>query len=465
MADDANTAANLGVQQSPDETAIEPPVPQPTVSKHGVHQIDPTAASAFSSTAHDLTQTRRGRARQIKKELRDPKKFTEEVISWRIDQLLLRARPIYRHGQVGGNNLWSPSFGQGNSQEGFSMFDGFDLMWYVPTSFSSPFPDRLGEKVREDFLDRKAAIDRARESQQGTDFDNRVSLFVEKEAKSVWCGEWDADSDADKPSRSWEEMKSESEFTVLQMITMISKKRLLDGTALLPGYYGVNVVELSSCGKLFAHRRVIPGDANIEGIRARLEAWSPINSPVGQRTLSVARQKLDITMEYGTDLGRKKAALIKKELEKPSHNPCSEGWFWHFKLQVRDKYTLPAGKGPGRPKPVDGWTMLNDDEGLQLLKGGINGGKHAVFARLWTIHLRRLWPGLEELKDHLLSEDGEPQLTTDQLRVVDDLLEGQTAEEKENGQQLADMLAFLEGPTYRLEYARRRTGDCEIGFE
>lgn len=76
-----------------------------------------------------------------------------------------------------------------------------------------------------------------------------------------------------------------------------------------------------------------------------------------------------------------------------------------------------------------------------------------------------MWPRVDELEDHLLpTTSGEPELTDEQLDVLDTLLAEQTDETREQGRRLARVLSWLDKPTYRLEFAER--DDCnDLGKE
>lgn len=70
--------------------------------------------------------------------------------------------------------------------------------------------------------------------------------------------------------------------------------------------------------------------------------------------------------------------------------------------------------------------------------------------------MRYIWLQLGPLKDKLVStRHREPELTADQLDMVDTLLRGQSKEEKEQGARLGSLLMQLGEPTFRLEFAEQ----------
>ena len=63
-----------------------------------------------------------------------------------------------------------------------------------------------------------------------------------------------------------------------------------------------------------------------------------------------------------------------------------------------------------------------------------------------------MWPNVDALETYL-STAGEPELTEEQLEILDSLLAGQSEEQREHGIRLAAALKALGGPTYRPEFA------------
>ncbi|KAF7551638.1 hypothetical protein G7Z17_g4887 [Cylindrodendrum hubeiense] len=398
--------------------------------------------------------------RSPKNELLDPKKFQEEMVMWCLDNWRARACVVYENDQLDGTSLWSPTFGQEGPGEGISIFDGFSRTWFVPIDDRSPLP--LSKRDIVENLQKRQNDLMALSSGDGSAvFFGKVRLFMEQEVRTMCQSEWDGNKNKPNlPSMDWTDAKSK--LTLPLMLRMAAKTRLIDGRALLPGYYRMNVVELTTEGKLIVRNVCIPPDVDMEGVRLRLNTWFPVDDEQTQEVFKAVRKKLNIALQHGNDVGKNMAQGCLRDLKKSQYSPEREGAAWVFKLHVRENYTVPPGKGPGR---LSSWTELKDEDSYRALKEGVRAGKHPVAIRSWKVQLRRMWPRVDELEYYLLPAMlGEPELTSEQLVVLDSLLAEQTDEAREQGRQMARVLSWLDKPTYHLEFAER--DDChDLGKE
>ncbi|KAH7143909.1 hypothetical protein EDB81DRAFT_947932 [Dactylonectria macrodidyma] len=392
-----------------------------------------------------------------KSELVDPKKLKEEWISWLLDNWRARAYVVYENGQLDGTGLWNPTYKQENPIEGLSISDGYDRTWFVPTNDQSTFP-LFKKDIAESLKRRQDALVAASSGNGNTVlFNSKFRLHMEQEAEARCQNEWDRNkNDPNLPPSTWADVKSTLSTPVL--LRIIAKARLIDGRALLPGYYSVNVLELSTEGKLMQRRATIPFDLDTAGVCLRLDTLFPVHGEHTRQVFEAAWKKLNIALKYGKDEGKEIAQSYLKALEKSQYNLDGEGANWLFKLAARENYTLPVGKGPGRPHT---WASLIEKGALDALKEGVRSGKHPVMIRLWKLLLRRMWQKFDELEDHLLpTTSGEPELTEEQYDILDRLLAEQTNEERRMGRRMARVLSWLNKPAYRLEFA-----ECDNGVD
>lgn len=303
-----------------------------------------------------------------------PKKWCEEIISLYVKVLLLRAKEVYRHGDIDWTSFWSPVEGPDNSTRGFSVSDGFDRTWFVPSGGLRPLPrqkDMVALQQRIDAFQRLA-------SQPDSRFVAKVIAIFDLELREKCQSDWNEEREAtDGPLITWEAARSK--FSELQIVGILAKRRLIDGRALLPKYYRVNIIEISDTGALFARREAIPGDVDVEGIRLRLDTWSPVDNVRTRDSMRAIRRKLDVVHISGTAMGQKKATNIQRGVDRSNCDHLREGGHWFFKLRVDHNYTLKPGKGPGK---MDSWTPLGGTGSLDLLKEGVLDGKLVIFARV-----------------------------------------------------------------------------------
>lgn len=481
MADEATAANDAGTSKRPYNAATSLPtlLPAPCTPAQAdredqSRQINPSHAGTPDAETHRekaasnpskkpkraQQTTAKNPTRPPKNELLDPRKFKEEMVSWCLDNWGARAYVVYENDQLDGTSLWSPTFGQEGSSEGITIFDGFDRTWFVPIEDRSPLPlSKL--PIAESLQKRQDAMIALSSGDGCVALYNKVRIFMEQEARSMCQNEWDGNRNIPNlPPMSWADVRSK--FSLPLMLRMIAKTRLIDGRALLPGYYQVSIVELTTEGKLMVRRVSIPPDVEIAGVLLRLDTWFPVDDEQTQEVFKAIRKKLNIVLQNGNDAGKKIAHGCLRDLEKPLYNPAQEGAKWVFKLHSRENYTVPVGKGPGK---LSSWTDLKDEDSLNVLKEGVCAGRHPVVIRSWKIQLRRMWPRVDELEGYLLpTAHGEPELTDEQLDVLDTLLAEQTDETREQGRRLARVLSWLDKPTYRLEFAER--DDCnDLGKE
>ncbi|KAH6890525.1 hypothetical protein B0T10DRAFT_606004 [Thelonectria olida] len=455
MADDHTTDTNSGAYPPPHE---DPETMQASilVSEQPVQsgqQLEPVADESSSAGASHATgaakqpgPAKRDRRRSVKN---DAKKWCEEIISVYAKVLLLRAREVHKHSDVDWTSLWSPIDGKENQGRGFSVSDGFGSIWFVPAgglaSFPAPAPadtDELAERI--------AAFREVIASRSDLAFASKVKEILESELQNKCQGDLNENREmANQPATTWEEARSR--FSTDELVALMAKRRLIDGRALLPNYYRANIVEVSNTGALFTRHVAVPGHVDVEGICLRLDAWSPANSQRTQESMRAFRRKLNVVCQHGTDAGKRQATHIQGEMGKSFCDPLGVGGHWYYKLRADETYSIRPGKGPGE---LRSWSSIRDAGSLNALKQGISVGKQVAFARQWTIRMRYLWMQLDQLKDCLVSANrGEPELTDDQLAIVDKLLAEQSKEEKEQGVRLGCLLTQLGEPTFRLEFA------------
>ncbi|KAH7159910.1 hypothetical protein B0J13DRAFT_616706 [Dactylonectria estremocensis] len=384
-----------------------------------------------------------------KSELGDPRKLKEEWILWLLDDWRARAYVVYEKDQLDGTGLWNPTRKQDNPVEGLYISDGYDRTWFVPTDDKSPLP-LSRQDIAESLKRRHDAMIAASSGDDSVALFNKLRLYTEQEAATMCQNEWDRNkNEPNLPQSSWTDVKSTLSTSVL--LRMIAKTRLIDGRASLPGYYRVSVLELTTQGKLIQRRVSIPSDLDTAGVCLRLDTWFPVQGEQAQRVFKAAQKKINIGLKQGNDKGKELAQSCLKALGRPQYNLDGDGATWVFKLAARENYTLPVGKAPGRPCT---WSGLIDEDALNALKEGVRSGKHPVMIRSWNLLLRRMWPHLEDMEDHLLpTTPGEPELTEAQFGILDKLLAEQTDAERGLGWRITRVLNWLNTSTNRFDFA------------
>ncbi|KAK7428896.1 hypothetical protein QQZ08_004510 [Neonectria magnoliae] len=384
--------------------------------------------------------------------LLDTKKYTEELISLCLDHWRARATVVSQGDQADWTNL---TCGDGRRREGFFVFDGFDRTWYIPMDGSSPLPPSKQE-VAEKLRKRRNALEEISTNRTYATFMLHVRRALELEAKTMCENEWDGNKlKPREPPMNWVEAKPKFD-NISSLAKMIAKTRLIDGRALLPEYYHVNMIELVPNGKIMIRRVSMPFGLGFIGFRLRLNTWSPANDEQSQATLKQIRKTLDIVVKNGTEESKKKAREFLGELSKRRCDPGNDGQVWRSKHHVREhhvreSYMLQSGKGPGK---ISGWKPVTAENSLKVLEEGVRAGKYVTVVRTWMIHIRYMWLQVRELKNHLEPVTfGEPELNDEQLAIVDGLLASESDRARVQGERRARVLSWLNDPFCRLKLA------------
>ncbi|KAK7415117.1 hypothetical protein QQX98_006149 [Neonectria punicea] len=315
---------------------------------------------------------------------------------------------------------------------------------------SSPLPppkQDVAEKLRK----RRNALEEISSNRTFATFMLHVRRALELEAKTMFENEWDGNKlKPREPPMSWVEAKPKFE-NISSLTKMIAKTRLIDGRALLPEYYSVNMIELAPNGKIMIRRVSMPFSLGFTGFTLRLSTWSPENDERSTETLKQIRKTLDIVVKNGTEESKKKAREFLVELSKKRCDPGNDGQVWRYKHHVRESYTQQSGKGPGK---IPGWKPVTAENSLKVLEDGVRAGKYVTVVRTWKIHVRYMWLEVRELKNHLEPATfGEPELNDEQLAIVDGLLAGGSDRARVQRERRARVLSWLNDPFCRLKLA------------
>ncbi|CAM1503001.1 Fc.00g077770.m01.CDS01 [Cosmosporella sp. VM-42] len=386
-----------------------------------------------------------------------PERLKQQLIDLKLDALRLRADLVYTNDQVDGTFLFPWDYSANGPKfrgKGFYVFDGFDRTYFVPEDRISPVPPSR-KALLDDVNNRRQNMEKMYHSGEHSMLFDAARTLLKAEVATTCQGEWEEDkNDPDAPRREWNDVKHL--FNGSQLVDMIAKTRLINGKALLLGYYRINLLELTLNGKMATRRIEMPTGLDVASICERFDILSPPDSDHDKAILDAIHKKLNVVVQHGSEVGKTKAQGYLRNLNTPGwygyfRESRSERSAWNFKLFAKEDYKLPPGKGPGKPGPGGGWIEIKDQEAVKAMEDGVRAGRHPVVVR--KVRLRRMWPGVDELEKYLLPAGGEPELTEEQLKILDNLLEGQTEEQREHGRQLAAALKNLGGPTYRLEFA------------
>ncbi|RMJ13837.1 hypothetical protein CDV36_006503 [Fusarium kuroshium] len=366
------------------------------------------------------------------------KKLAEDMILYRLDHWRARATVVYTTGQRDATPLWSPHWaGVVPQQKGYSLFDGFDRTWFIPFDISTPLPQdkqhiaddlqRRGKEMKEIFEPKRDFIL------------PRLQAVLEQEIKTKCQDQWDQNCERkDLPPMKWTEVRHK--YGITELVNVVAIGRLADGRALLPGYYTVILLDLAVDGKMLFQRVNMPPDISLQGFTSRLESWSVSKSEDDENLLELVRAKLQRISLRGTAAGMQKAQNLLDQLNKPTFKDSqgSEMDAWVFKLNHNANYYIRSAQGPADIRRWKGLTEATFDEFVQ----GVRGGKHPVVVRPWKIRLRRMWPDIDELDKELPPDaaTGEPELSLEQLDIVDELLAKHTDHERQQGKRFMQAL-------------------------
>ncbi|KAM5372881.1 hypothetical protein ACJZ2D_007338 [Fusarium nematophilum] len=306
----------------------------------------------------------------------DPKKFAEDAIEHRLDHWRARAQVVYTNGQQDATSLWSPEWANlVTLGKGISVFDGFDRTWFIPIDSDAPLPADK-RNVVEALRQREEALLAAFEAKRDTLGPGLLSI-LEDEVEKTCQQQWDQNiNNKNEAPMQWAEVKDN--YTVTQMIRMAAKARLIDGRALLPGYYHVNILDLLTDGKLVARRVSMPRDVDLAGFRRRLDSWCPPDDESSRRVLETFQNRVEVILRHQSHPGKKKAQSLLTRIQKPTYTvgaPGSERGTWIFKLNAHDRYTIPPGKSPSE---VWRWPELEDTSYRDILDGVALGKRPTV---------------------------------------------------------------------------------------
>ncbi|RSM06352.1 hypothetical protein CEP52_005738 [Fusarium oligoseptatum] len=322
------------------------------------------------------------------------KKLAEDMILYRLDHWRARATVVYTTGQRDATPLWSPHWaGVVPQQKGYSLFDGFDRTWFIPFDISTPLPQDK----------QHIADDLQRRGKEMKEIFRAQERFHPPQAAGY---QWDQNCERkDLPPMKWTEVRHK--YGITELVNVVAIGRLADGRALLPGYYTVILLDLAVDGKMLFQRVNMPPDISLQGFTSRLESWSVSKSEDDENLLELDFQ--------GSEMDA-----------------------WVFKLNHNANYYIRPAQGPADIRRWKGLTEATFDEFVQ----GVRGGKHPVVVRPWKIRLRRMWPDIDELDKELPPDaaTGEPELSLEQLDIVDELLAKHTDHERQQGKRFMQAL-------------------------
>ncbi|KAJ4264930.1 hypothetical protein NW762_005173 [Fusarium torreyae] len=379
------------------------------------------------------SQARKPRAPKQGPSLMSAKEFKENMIKFRLDHWKARAQVVHTSGQIDMTALWSPQWsGVVSCNEGMNLFDGFDRTWFIPFDMETPLPADK-QDIADDLQKRRKELSDMYHTKisKDTQFRPKLLRLVEEEVKATCREQWDTGfNKPDATPKQWAEVREIYELT--NLVHMIARARLADGKELLPGHYQIIVLELAVDGKILLQRVSVPTDINLNEFLSRLDSWDPPNSEQDKHLIDIFRRKLDYILAIGDETQKKKANRFSGQVDKfgEIEAPGSEKSSWIFQLRFHAKYSIPFGKSPDA---VRTWSQLKEATFQGLLEG-IRAKKHPVFVR--KIRLRRMWPEVEEMEKQLQPTYGLPELSQEQLEIVDAMLAGQTDEEKQHGAML-----------------------------
>ncbi|KAF7558688.1 hypothetical protein G7046_g5469 [Stylonectria norvegica] len=397
------------------------------------------APTALAAAAPAAFKSRRRMAENCK----------EQFIELKLDNWRARATVVLTNQQIDWSQYWETNPQGDCGSKCIKVFDGFDRTWHVPMDETSPLPDSK-KAAAEDLERRREALHEFTTNRNNYALLANAITLIEEETRTTCQNEWDGTQyELSGSPLSWNQAKAKYDSN--QMVSMIAKTRLLTSKVLPPGYCRINMVELTTSGKLIVRHVGMPSMISPESFCYRLDSMTPPDDEHSRNILEAARKKLSVVAQNGTVEGKFKANEILRELDKPCYQigaAGSERASWSCKLHVKEPYSLQPGKGPGR---MSTWPSIRDKGVFKAMLEGVGAGKHLVVAR--KIRLRRRWAEIDALDKYLPKTNDEPELTQDQLKILDELLAGQNQETRQQGRQVAQVLKGLEAPTFRLEFA------------
>ncbi|KAM0436025.1 hypothetical protein ACHAPT_002917 [Fusarium lateritium] len=391
------------------------------------------------------------------------KKFAEEMVRYRLDHWRARGKVVYTNGQQDATALWSPQWAgvAPPKRGGYNFFDGFDRTWFIPFDVATPLPQekqyiaddlqRRGNEMKDIFVSRRDYLL------------PRIRDVLEEEIKTKCQDQWDLHWEKkDLPPMQWADVRHQ--YGLLQMVDLVARGRLADGRALLPGYYSIIVLDLAIDGKMIFQRVNMPLDVSLQGFMLRLESCSTSKNEDEGRLLELVRVKLQRIVHRSATTEAKKAQSLLDQLNKPFFKEGCQGSemeSWVFKLNHNANYNIRPAQGPAN---IRQWKGLKEETFGEFVQG-VCAGKHPVVVRPWKIRLRRMWPEVDDLEEQLPPPaTGEPELSLEQLEVVDGLLAKHTDQERQQGRRLMQALDRVRQPLDQFELMNTWYSD-EAAFE
>ena len=323
-----------------------------------------------SNNTPDISISILGKKNQVKEFLRtDPASIVDILVANNLRQWGQRS---YRFNSINAQLQLAIQ----SQTEGLTFYDGFGTTWHihVPLDILSRIRKRrtleVGELVPPVEIPPKVLTDLF------ADFDSVIPVITAKLEKEVEeeCGDiWDVTAnDPRAPYQEWVEAKKC--FWLQDLLDMVCRNRLLKGSAMLPGYFRVYIMDITPGGMLTTGPEAVPVDVTLEALVSRLDQWDSVEH--NRRVLAAARERVRAIRHISSQKhhARKAAQLYERIL---SYHPCSRSNAWaSIRLASRKPFQLME-TDLSRPSA----DVMNDAV-LQDLKLAASQGQCLALARV-----------------------------------------------------------------------------------
>ena len=262
-----------------------------------------------------------------------------------------------------------------DQKENLIFYDGFATIWHVPMSIPPP---GVGDEDAKKFSSR---IDDA--VQKG------ALAVMEEEVEEECRDMWDVSINTTRAMyKPWDEVKRS--IPPHKLLQMVARNRLSSRSAMLPGYFRINILDMAPTGQLLVGFEAVPPDVTLNMLLSKLDHLDPADSTNNSTVLAIACDKLDAVVELGQwKEVINEARRLRRHLDGHLYRMDRSGSgrrSWVYKLYASipgqtKPHTFRIRKGNGPPR-LSHWSQLKDAADLKKIKDGAKEGKLPVFVRV-----------------------------------------------------------------------------------
>lgn len=262
----------------------------------------------------------------------DPKKIKDMIIN---DML----KDIHSKATVYDMRTQPHAFLREFPMKGSTFYDGFDNTWLLPDAAREVSQGSGVVVPSREYETSDPALVWILQDEAHRDVVQRAYRWIERETQAKCSIEWNETGGGDIGEVSapaiplpWNEAKAK--LSMNDMVEMVCKHHLLEGTVCFPGYFTINVVVCLQ-GRLIATPHHVPPNLRLDTLLEKLDMWDP---PAAGRVgvlLRTVRYKIATAKRDGFEYARTKALEYGEELKRSRFQLDvlgSERRAWNYKL-------------------------------------------------------------------------------------------------------------------------------------